>query len=111
MLEEGEVSITGFLHCPRTVSETPPLGNGRSSMSEPEEASSQRRDPLELRGRAVRMVHEAIAADGTRTGAASRGLARQLGIGVESLRELGQAGGGRRGSAFWGDERGAPTRG
>ena len=79
-------------------------------MSEQKKHPSQRRYPLELRERAVRMVHEAIAADGTRTGVLPR-VARQLGIGVESLRELGQAGGGRRGSAFWGDERGAPTRG
>ena len=37
-------------------------------MSEQKKHPSQRRYPLELRERAVRMVHEAIAADGTRTG-------------------------------------------
>lgn len=54
-------------------------------MSEQKKHPSQRRYPLELRERAVRMVHEAIAADGTRTGVLPR-VARQLGIGVESLR-------------------------
>lgn len=45
----------------------------------------QRRYPLELRQRAVRMVHEAIAESGERVGAVTR-VARQLGIGPESLR-------------------------
>ena len=45
----------------------------------------QRRYPPELRERAVRMVHEAIAESGERVGAVSR-VARQLGIGTESLR-------------------------
>jgi transposase-like protein len=40
----------------------------------------QRRYPPELRERAVRMVHEAIAESGERVGAATR-VARQLGIG------------------------------
>lgn len=54
-------------------------------MSEQKKHPSQRRYPLELRERAVRMVREATTADGTRTGVLPR-VARQLGIGVESLR-------------------------
>src|SRR5688572_26904219 len=45
----------------------------------------QRRYPPELRERAVRMVHEAMAESGERHGAVNR-VARQLGIGAESLR-------------------------
>src|SRR2546425_9901030 len=45
----------------------------------------QRRYPAEMRERAVRMVREAIAESGERMGAVSR-VARQLGIGPESLR-------------------------
>src|SRR5207253_11311457 len=45
----------------------------------------QRRYPPEMRERAVRMVREAIAESGERQGAVSR-VARQLGIGTESLR-------------------------
>ena len=45
----------------------------------------QRRYPTEMRERAVRMVREAIAESGERMGAVSR-VARQLGIGTESLR-------------------------
>ncbi|MBV9175324.1 MAG: transposase, partial [Chloroflexi bacterium] len=45
----------------------------------------QRRYPRELRERAVRMVHEVIAESGERVGAVTR-VARQLGIGPESLR-------------------------
>src|SRR4051794_24069353 len=45
----------------------------------------QRRYPAEMRARAIRMVHEAIAESGERQGAVSR-IARQLGIGTESLR-------------------------
>jgi transposase len=45
----------------------------------------QRRYPPELRERAVRLVHEAIAESGERVGAVTR-VARQLGIGPESLR-------------------------
>jgi transposase len=45
----------------------------------------QRRYPPELRERAVRMVHEAIAESGEHAGAVTR-VARQLGIGPESLR-------------------------
>jgi transposase len=45
----------------------------------------QRRYPPEMRERAVRMVREAIAERGERVGAVSR-VARQLGIGTESLR-------------------------
>lgn len=46
---------------------------------------SQRRYPPELRERAVRLVHERIAEAGERQGAVTR-VARQLGIGPESLR-------------------------
>jgi transposase len=45
----------------------------------------QRRYPPEMGERAVRMVHEAIAESGERVGAVTR-VARQLGIGPESLR-------------------------
>jgi len=45
----------------------------------------QRRYPAEMRERAVRMVHEAIAESGERVGAVTR-VARQLGIGPESVR-------------------------
>ncbi len=45
----------------------------------------QRRYPPEMRERAVRMVHEAVAETGERVGAVTR-VARQLGIGPESLR-------------------------
>jgi transposase len=44
-----------------------------------------RRYPPEMRERAVRMVHEAIAESGERQGAVSR-VAKQLGVGTESLR-------------------------
>src|SRR5512133_3765797 len=44
-----------------------------------------RRYPLEMRERAVRMVRQAIAESGERQGAVSR-VAKQLGIGTESLR-------------------------
>jgi transposase len=45
----------------------------------------QRRYPPETRERAVRMVRESIAESGERVGAVTR-VARQLGIGPESLR-------------------------
>ncbi len=45
----------------------------------------QRRYPPEMRERTVRMVHEAIAESGERVGAVTR-VAKQLGIGSESLR-------------------------
>ena len=45
----------------------------------------QRRYPPEMRERAVRMVHQAVAESGERVGAVTR-VARQLGIGPESLR-------------------------
>src|SRR6266480_4470963 len=45
----------------------------------------QRRYPPEMRERAVRMVREAIAESGERVGVVTR-VARQLGIGPESLR-------------------------
>src|SRR4051795_6379036 len=45
----------------------------------------QRRHPAEMRERAIRMVRESIAKSGERRGAVPR-LARQLGIGTESLR-------------------------
>jgi len=48
-------------------------------------ATTQRRYPPELRERAVRMVREAIAESGERFGAVTR-VARQLGIGQESVR-------------------------
>jgi transposase len=48
-------------------------------------SSFQRRYPPEMRERAVRMVREAIAESGERVEAVAR-LARQLGIGPESLR-------------------------
>ena len=47
--------------------------------------SSQKRYPPELRERAVRMVFETIEQTGERFGAITR-VARQLGIGSESLR-------------------------
>jgi transposase len=45
----------------------------------------QRRYPPEMRERAVRMVRESVAESGERVGAVTR-VARQLGIGPESLR-------------------------
>src|SRR6266571_1141199 len=45
----------------------------------------QRRYPPEMRERAVRTVHEAVAETGERVGAVTR-VGRQLGIGPESLR-------------------------
>jgi transposase len=52
---------------------------------------SQRRYPPELRERAVRMVQQAIEESGERFGVITR-VARQLGIGTESLRSwVGQA--------------------
>jgi transposase len=45
----------------------------------------QRRYPPEMRERAVRMVQEAIVESGERVGAVTR-VARQLGIGPESVR-------------------------
>src|SRR5215831_2010198 len=67
--------------------ETPFLGNRRSHMSTSNTSKhpSQRRYPPELRQRAVRMVREAIAEDGESFGVVTR-VGRQLGIGVESLR-------------------------
>jgi transposase len=46
---------------------------------------SQRRYPLELRERAVRMVREMIEETGDSRGVITR-IARQLGVGTESLR-------------------------
>jgi transposase len=46
---------------------------------------SQKRYPPELKERAVRMVQETIALEGRRLGVITR-IARQLGIGSESLR-------------------------
>jgi transposase len=46
---------------------------------------AQRRYPPELRERAVRMVLETIEQEGERQGVVSR-VAKQLGVGVESLR-------------------------
>src|SRR5438093_1546977 len=46
---------------------------------------SQRRYPAELRDRAVRMVLDTIEQTGQRAGVVTR-IARQLGVGTESLR-------------------------
>ncbi len=52
----------------------------------PDKHPAQRRYPPELRERAVRMVHEQVAEQGgERFGVITR-VARQLGIGTESLR-------------------------
>jgi transposase len=48
--------------------------------------ASQKRYPPELRERAIRLVLETIEQTGARQGAVGR-IARQLGIGVETLRE------------------------
>lgn len=50
-----------------------------------QKSPSQRRYPPELRERAVRMVREGVADQGERFGVVTR-VARQLGIGSESLR-------------------------
>src|SRR5918912_2215686 len=63
--------------------EAPTLG-GQEPMTT-SNSPFQRRYPPELRERAIRMVHEAIAETGERQGAVTR-VARQLGIGAESLR-------------------------
>jgi transposase len=55
------------------------------STSNTSKHASQRRYPLELRERAVRVVREAVAEGGESFGVVTR-VARQLGIGVESLR-------------------------
>lgn len=55
------------------------------SISNTSKHPGQRRYPHELRERAVRMVREAIAEGGESFGVVTR-VARQLGIGVESLR-------------------------
>src|SRR5215467_2347769 len=67
--------------------ETPLLGNRgvRMSTSNTNKHPSQRRYPPELRERAVRMVREAVAEGGESFGVVTR-VARQLGIGSESLR-------------------------
>src|SRR5215510_631034 len=67
--------------------ETPFLGNRRSRMStsNTNKHPSQRRYPPEIRERAVRMVREAIAEGGESFGVVTR-VAKQLGIGPESLR-------------------------
>ncbi|HEY5277557.1 MAG TPA: transposase [Coriobacteriia bacterium] len=54
-------------------------------MTENNRHPSQRRYPPELKERAIRMVLERIAEAGERQGAVTR-VARQLGIGPESLR-------------------------
>jgi transposase len=52
----------------------------------PTDQGSQKRYPPELKERAVRLVHQTVAENGgKRFGVVSR-VARQLGIGVESLR-------------------------
>ncbi len=52
----------------------------------PDKHPSQRRYPPELRERAVRMVHEQVAEQGGERFGVITGVARQLGIGTESLR-------------------------
>ena len=62
--------------------------------------SSQKRYPPELKARAVRMALETIAETGERQGVVGR-VARQLGIGVETLRtwvKQAESGGGRPGA-------------
>ena len=54
-------------------------------MSTEKEHPSQRQYPPDLRERAVGMVHEEVAEHGERFGVVTR-VARQLGIGAESLR-------------------------
>src|SRR5262245_14497820 len=59
---------------------------------------SQKRYPPELRERAVRLVLETVEETGTRVGVTGR-VARQLGIGVETLRgwvKRAEVDGGRR---------------
>jgi len=51
----------------------------------PDNQGAQKRYPPELKERAVRMVQETIAETGTRDGVVGR-IARQLGIGDQSLR-------------------------
>src|SRR2546423_5945351 len=63
--------------------ETPSLGNDGGTM--PTKNPSPKRYPPELRERAVRMVHETIEQRGERFGVVTT-VARQLGIGAESLR-------------------------
>jgi transposase len=55
------------------------------SGSESKKHPSQRRYPPELRERGVRMVAEIVEGEGTRAGVIPR-VARQLGVGTESLR-------------------------
>src|SRR5437899_8556086 len=57
--------------------------------------ASQHRYPPELRERAVRMVREGIAENGERFGVVTR-VARQLGIGAESLRNWADVDDGKR---------------
>jgi transposase len=67
--------------------ETPFLGRMEfmSSNQSSSKHSSQQRYPPELRERAVRMVEAAIAESGERFGVVTR-VARQLGVGAESVR-------------------------
>ena len=54
-------------------------------MTDPSSHPTARRYPTEIRERAVRMVQETIERDGNDQGVVSR-VARQLGVGPESLR-------------------------
>ena len=69
----------GFLEAPWLGREDGAMADSRGTHP------SQRRYPPELRDRAVRMVLETFKQTGTRTGVITR-IARQLGIGTESLR-------------------------
>src|SRR5215212_1495396 len=72
-------TVLGFLEAPSLGREDGAMADSRGTHP------SQRRYPPELRDRAVRMVLETFEQTGTRTGVITR-IARQLGIGTESLR-------------------------
>lgn len=68
---------------PRPERSSPASSPSAAPSSSP--SPSQRRYPRALRDRAVRMVHESIEQTGERAGVIPR-VARQLGVGAESLR-------------------------